>query len=82
MVGVVRYGGDILVCVAELGGREGAGGEEGAGDCAEGGEEEEDGGVGDGFGAGGGGVAVYDAWDALTLGKVDRCRGFMCRRGW
>lgn len=60
-VGVVRYGGDVLVRVVELGGVAGAGREEGPGEGAVGGEEEEDGGVGDGFGACGGRVAVEDA---------------------
>jgi hypothetical protein len=42
----------------------------------EGGEDEPDCGVGDGFGAGGGGVAVDDALGVLAMswrGKVWRC---------
>jgi hypothetical protein len=52
VVGVVRCGGDVLVCGVELRRGAGAGSEEGPGDCAVGGEEEDDGDVGDGFGAG------------------------------
>jgi hypothetical protein len=54
-------GGDVLVCVCELSGGAGAGCEEGPRDCAVGGEDEDDGDVGDGFGAGGGRVAVDDS---------------------
>lgn len=57
----MRYGSDVLVCRAELRGVAGTGSEEGPGEGTVGGEEEEDGGVGDGFGAGGGRVAVDDA---------------------
>ena len=63
--GVVRVmcrSGNVLICGVEGGGVAGAGGEEGPGHGAVGGEDEEDGGVGDGLGAGGGGVAIYDTW--------------------
>lgn len=59
VVGVMGNGRDVLICVAEAGGGAGAGGEEGEGDGAEGGYDEDEGGVGDGFGASGGRVAVY-----------------------
>lgn len=61
VVGIVCYGCDILVCISPLGGIAGAGGVVGPGDCSESGENKDDGGVGYGFGACGGGVAVYDA---------------------
>lgn len=60
-IGVVRHGGDVLVCLPESIRIAGARGEVGAGKGAVRRKKKEDGGVGDGLCTRGGGVAVQDA---------------------
>ena len=69
-VGVESVGGDVLLCVGEASGFAAAGCCVGPGEGAEGREDEPDGGVGDGLGAGGAGVAVDHAFFGQGL-RVD-----------
>lgn len=73
----MRYGRDVLVSGVEARRVARASGEEGPCKGAVGGEDEEDGGVGDGFGACGGGVAVEDVvgGEGARVDPVEACAG-------